>query len=286
MHAGWRSVAYTLIDRPHLSALCRYLYIDAPSCSMFFDLSGFRDAFPHLNAVSVVEQAEDMSGLRPYLSEPLGANLTHLLYLDGTSAQLAQALSHMPSLKSLHVRGARPLRPRFGANQSLGPAYPPPACQLRELVLQSVYHYDVDHLTAILENSIDSLESVTIAHFGSILNDILPSVRKTRQLCLTIKSNPFGVSVQAAEYQIERILEQFGRLEEVGSLSLAHTAAESRRGRRLTHIVLLWQLTFYATADWKGNWPEDKHAAIVDQLPNVRVRFIKGVSEFVSGKVE
>lgn len=256
---NWRSVAYTLRDRPHLSALCRYLFIDAPSCSMFFGLTGFRDVFPNLEAVSIVEQAEDMSGLRPYINVPLGASLTHLLYIDGTTAQLVQTLSHMPSLKSLHVRGARPLRLRFGANQSAGPAYPPPACHLRELVLQSVYHYDVDHLTASLANSIDSLESVAIAHFGSVLNDILPSIRKTKKLALTVKSNPFGVTVQAPEYQIERILEQFERLEE---------------------------LTFYATADWKGNWPDDKHAAIVDQLPHVKVQFIKGVSDFVSGKVE
>lgn len=183
---------------------------------MFFGLSGFNDTFPCLEAVSIVEQAEDMSGLRPYLSLPLGGNLTHMLYMDGTSAQLAQTLSHMPTLKSLHVCGSRPLRPLFGVNYSPRPSYPSARCQLRELVLQSVYHYDADHLTSILANSIDSLESVTIAHFGSVLNDILPSIRRTQKLALTIKSNPFGVVVQAPEYQIEDIVERFERLEEVG----------------------------------------------------------------------
>lgn len=141
-------------------------------------------------------------------------NLVHLQYLGGNTVLLAHLLSHLPHLKSLHVgrfiySGMQP-----DIEQILGSSNRP-VCRLKELVFQSVYHYSSRHAAYLLASSRDSIECLTVAHFGGLFNDILPFVFKARKVSLTVKSNLFGVPDPSEEYLLENSLGRFENLQEV-----------------------------------------------------------------------
>jgi len=254
----------TLREKPGLASLVKYLSLDA----RVLDESGqdrsaadmMHDCTSMINLESIL--VCDNGYARPVLGRtPISAfpapNLVHLQYLGGNTVLLAQLLAKLPHLKSLHVgrfvySGVQPdIEQILGADNQ-------PICKLEELVFQSVYHYSQQHAAYLLTSSIDSLSSLTVAHFGGLLNDVLPYVYKARTLSLTVKSNLFGVPDPSEEYLLDNLLSRFEQLEE---------------------------LNLYVRADWDSDWPDPKHASLLTDFPHVRINYLKGDVNFLRTKV-
>ena len=219
----------TLQSNAGIAALVKYLSLDArildetgQDRSAAELLVGCR-SLVNLESVLVCDNgyARPIYGHKSVSPFP-AAQLVHLQYLGGNTVLLAHLLAHLPHLKSLHVgrfvySGVQP-----DIEQILG-AGNQPVCKLEELVFQSVYHYSKEHAAYLLGSSINSLRTLTVAHFGGLLNDILPFVYKATTLNLTVKSNLFGVPDPSEEYLMPNLLARFERLEEVGSPSYSIT---------------------------------------------------------------
>jgi hypothetical protein len=146
-------------------------------------------------------------------------NLTHLVYLNGTSAHLAGLLAVLPNLTSLHIG-----RTAFaGTGANLEQLQPPAAtCKLQEIVFQSVYHFDNRYLDCLLGSSKESLKAVTFAYYGSLLNECLEYISSATHLTLTVKENRFGVPEPAEEYRLESLLTKFKHLSCVSGYTSLH----------------------------------------------------------------
>lgn len=215
------SLRATLSGSASIAGLVKYLSLDA----RVLDESGQdRPASAFLDQCRLLVNLEsllvcDNGYARPSLSRHHIAtfpapNLVHLQYLGGNTVLLAHLLAYLPHLKSLHVgrfvySGVQP-----DIEQILGTSNQP-ICKLEELVFQSVYHYNKEHAAYLLTSSINSLQSLTVAHFGGLFNDILPFVYKACTLSLTVKSNLFGVPDPSEEYLLENLLTRFDNLREV-----------------------------------------------------------------------
>lgn len=137
-------------------------------------------------------------------------SLRHLLYEGGDTHQLGELLTSLPNLVSLHVG-----RFSYSPRRCIGPRAVPITCRLRQVTFQSVYHYDASLFDWLFSSSKDSIEHLTIANYGSLLNDLIPHLGQARKLELTIKRNVFGVPEDPDQYQLAAILPRFPRLGEV-----------------------------------------------------------------------
>lgn len=132
------------------------------------------------------------------------------MYQGGDTHLLGQLLELLPHLQTLHVG-----RFSYSSIKKGAPQEHRIACRLRKVVLQSVYHYDADLFGWLLKSSEDSIERLTVAHYGSLLNDLIPYLGQAKRLDLTVKNNVFGVPEEPDHYQLSAIIPQFIRLEEV-----------------------------------------------------------------------
>lgn len=138
-------------------------------------------------------------------------HLVHLLYQGGNSILLGQLLSVLPQLQSLHVG-----RFNYSSTQSeQPPSELQTVCRLKELTFQSVYHYGASHLHWLFGSSQHSIESLTVANFGSLLFDLAPLLHKARSLSITIKNNLFSVPDDPERYLLSTLLQRFTQLQHV-----------------------------------------------------------------------
>lgn len=139
--------------------------------------------------------------------------LQHLLYEGGDTYQLGELLTVLPNLISLQVG-----RFSYSPRRCSPPQKAPITCKLRQVTFQSVYHYDASLFDWIFASSKSSIEHLTIANYGSLLNDLISHLGEARRLELTIKRNVFGVPEDPDQYQLSVILPRFPKLEEVSQV--------------------------------------------------------------------
>lgn len=196
------------VSLPHVAPLVRYLCLKTDDASAQGHLSKL-GTLPNLESLVVHEdRVEELP--RTSLSYHTSDKLIHLLYEGGDTYQLGRLLACLPHLKSLHVG-----RFRYSSTRRSAPAQVPVVCRLQEVTLQSVYHYDVNLFEWMFASSRRSIEHVTIAHFGSLLNDMIPYFGRAKRLNLTVKNNVFGVPEDPEHYQLSAIIPYFTNLEEV-----------------------------------------------------------------------
>ncbi|KAK9897220.1 hypothetical protein P389DRAFT_168975 [Cystobasidium minutum MCA 4210] len=228
------------LKKPHLAAHVRYLCLKPEEISAAWHLTDL-GKLPNLRCL-VVQQTQLPDGAwERSLPPQIGVNLRHLLYEGGTARSLGQMLAMLPHLKSLHVG-----RFLYTSHKTAAPLNNPVTCHLRQVTFQSVYHYDADLFEWMFASSQGSIEHLTIAHFGSLLNDVIPYFGQAKRLDLTVKNNVFGVPEEPDHYQLSAILPRFTRLEE---------------------------LHLHVGQDWRTDWPDAKHASLQEQFPHIRVYY-------------
>jgi hypothetical protein len=172
---------------------------------------------PSLTRLQVLSVREDVPRAPLHLSssmQPFPApNLTHLLYQGGNTHLLGHLLTLLPHLQSLHVG-----RFNYSSSRLQSPPDTRITCKLREVVFQSVYHYNKDHFDWLFGTSKDSIQYLTVANYGSLLYDLADYFHNARYVELTVKNNLFEVPEDPEQYQLSFLLQRFEHLESVSML--------------------------------------------------------------------
>lgn len=196
------------LRKPHIAALVHYIATKSDVRCSAVDLS-YLEEMPALHCLVVEDLIVGDAIDRP-LRNQISPFLSHLLYEGGDTHQLGELLGTLPNLHSLHV-GRFSFSSRQIERRQIGSI----TCKLRQITLQSVYHYDKRLFDWILASSKDSIEHLVIANYGSLLNDIIPYLNQAKKLELTVKKNVFNVPEDPDQYQLSAIIPRFPRLEEV-----------------------------------------------------------------------
>lgn len=216
----WSTKLARTLQSRQIASLVRYFtYLAEDRCAAF-GLSELAD-MPELRSLIVAERtAGDI--IKGGTRIPRNPKVTHLLYEGGDTHQLGELLVTLPSLQSLHVGRFIYSPSRNRPRRSI-----PVLCKLRQVTFQSVYHYDATLFDWMFESSKESIEHLTVANYGSLLNDLIPYFGQARRLDLTIKKNVFGVPEDPVQYQLSAILPRFPLLREVSPYILVSRALPS-----------------------------------------------------------